>query len=200
VQYIIVYTCLQEFQTICSNLTPEQVCSNISYCSLTHRRVHEIKRTYLASRIHGLFITWSQSFISTMHTRLHDIYGGACPNPFDNPLLLGNLYPYSLKLPSYLLGIPPLCRGANPHPLWSQVGCILAPPPFLPIPIFSSPTVLLVKRMPSYDDIAISASHSLIQLYIFFYITLCHLLLWKYLPWWLALPPFSPSDSPNRTI
>ncbi len=26
-------------------------------CSLPHRRVHEIKRTYLASRIHGLFIT-----------------------------------------------------------------------------------------------------------------------------------------------
>jgi hypothetical protein len=29
----------------------------INNCSLPHRRVHEIKRTYLASRIHGLFIT-----------------------------------------------------------------------------------------------------------------------------------------------
>jgi hypothetical protein len=27
------------------------------YCSLPHRRVHEINRMYLASRIHGLFIT-----------------------------------------------------------------------------------------------------------------------------------------------
>ncbi len=27
------------------------------------------------------------------------IYGGACPNPFDNPLLLGNPYPYSLNSP-----------------------------------------------------------------------------------------------------
>ncbi len=27
------------------------------------------------------------------------IYGGACPNPFDNPLLLRSPYPYSLNSP-----------------------------------------------------------------------------------------------------
>jgi hypothetical protein len=27
------------------------------------------------------------------------IYRGACPNPFDNPFLLGNPYPYSLNSP-----------------------------------------------------------------------------------------------------
>ncbi len=34
--------------------------------------------------------------------------------------------------PSYLLRIPPLCRGANFRPLWSLVGCILTLPPFPP--------------------------------------------------------------------
>jgi hypothetical protein len=29
----------------------------VTHCSLPHWRVHEIKRTYLASRTHGLFIT-----------------------------------------------------------------------------------------------------------------------------------------------
>jgi hypothetical protein len=38
--------------------------------SLPLWRVHEIKRMYLASRIHGLFITQTQSFISTTYTRL----------------------------------------------------------------------------------------------------------------------------------
>jgi hypothetical protein len=39
-----------------------------SNCLLPHRRVHKIKHTYLASRTHGLFITETQSFISTIYT------------------------------------------------------------------------------------------------------------------------------------
>jgi hypothetical protein len=51
------------------------------------------------------------------------------------------------------------------HPLWSQVGCILTSP-LLPIPFYLSPTVPHFKYMPSYDDIAISASHSPIQIWL----------------------------------
>ncbi len=39
-------------------ITTYQLLTNtIHKCSLPHRRVHEIKRTYPASRTHGLFIT-----------------------------------------------------------------------------------------------------------------------------------------------
>jgi hypothetical protein len=71
------------------------------------------------------------------------------------PLLLGN--------PSLTyLEIPPLCRGANSHPLLSQFGSILNPLT-LPIPPFPFQRFPLFKCMPSQDDIAISASHSPIQ-------------------------------------
>ncbi len=62
------------------------------------------------------------------------------PNPFlitlfvawkSLPLLLGNL-------PLTYLEIPPLCRGANSHPLCSLVSCKLTPPPFFPIPLSPS--------------------------------------------------------------
>jgi hypothetical protein len=113
-------------------------------CSLPHRRVHEIKRTYLASRTHGLFITKTQSFISTIYTRR------CMPQPpFDNPLLLlGNPSPYSLELSPYLLGNPSFVSWhespSTPVPGWLYTN----PPPFLPIPF------------PPPHDIAISASYS----------------------------------------
>ncbi len=37
--------------------------------------------------------------------------------------------PPSWKPSLTYLEIPALCRGASSHPLWSQVGCILTPPP-----------------------------------------------------------------------
>ncbi len=87
------------------------------------------------------------------------IYGGACPNPFDNPLLLRNPYPYSLNSPLTYLEIPPLCLGANPvhSDPWLAV---YWPPPFLLNPFFPSPTVPHFKYMSSYDNIATSASDS----------------------------------------
>jgi hypothetical protein len=93
-------------------------------------RVHEIKRTYPASRTHGLFITIF--YLHDIYT-ISTIYGGACPNPFDNPLLLGIPYPYSLNSPLTYLD-PSSVLWCDPCPLWSLVGCILTPPPFLPIP------------------------------------------------------------------
>ncbi len=92
------------------------------------------------------------------------IYGGACPNPFDNPLVLENPYPYSLN--TYFLTWNPSSM------LWcefpsTQIPCWLysdPPPLFLPIPFSPFPTVPHFKYMSSYDDIAISASHSPLQL------------------------------------
>jgi hypothetical protein len=95
--------------------------------------------------------------------------GGACPNPLIIPFCLESP-PLFLELPSYLLGIPPLCCGANSRPLWSLVGCILTAPLFLPIPFSPSPTVPHFKYMSSYDDIAISASqvrYSILKLSLF---------------------------------
>jgi hypothetical protein len=83
---------------------------------------------YPASRTHGLFITYTQSFISMIYTRLARYIGGACPNPFDNPLLLGNafLIPWTPLLLTWNPSSVPWC---NPCLLWSLVGCILSPPP-----------------------------------------------------------------------
>jgi hypothetical protein len=92
-------------------------------CSLLHWRVHEIKRTYFASRTHGLFITQTQSFISTIYTEVH------APILLIIPLLLlGNPSLYSLELFPYLLGNPSSVLWRKSRPLWSLVGCILTPP------------------------------------------------------------------------
>jgi hypothetical protein len=94
------------------------------------------------------------------------IRGGACPNPFDSPhLLLGNPSrnpsPYPSDLILYLIGNPSSMSWreslSTPIPGWL---CTDPPPPFLPLPFFPSPTVPHFKCMPSYNDIAISASHS----------------------------------------
>ncbi len=64
-------------------------------------------------------------------------------NPFlTSPFCCLEIPPSPLRKPSLTyLEIPPLCRGANSRPLWSEVGCILTPPtpPFL----FPLPTVPL---------------------------------------------------------
>jgi hypothetical protein len=77
-------------------------------------------------------------------------------------LLLRNPYPYSLNFPlTYLESL--LCAVAR-IPVHSDPWlAVYWPPPFLPIPFFPSTTVSHFKYMSSYDDIAISASHSLIQ-------------------------------------
>jgi hypothetical protein len=80
------------------------------------------------------------------------------PQSFRLPPLLRKPYPYSLNSPLTYLEIPPLWSGANPHPLWSLVGCTLTPLP--PFPFFLSPMAPHFKYMSSYDDIAIKASHS----------------------------------------
>jgi hypothetical protein len=57
-------------------------------------------------------------------------------NPFWHPFFLLRIPPpTSWKLSLTYLEIPPLCRCANSRPLWSQVGCILNPPPRSPIPL-----------------------------------------------------------------
>jgi hypothetical protein len=87
------------------------------------------------------------------------------PNPFlTSPFCCLEIPPpISWKPFLTYLEIPPLCRGTNSHPLWSQVGCILTPP-HSPIPLSPSQRFPLLKCMPSHNDIAISASHSPIQL------------------------------------
>ncbi len=86
------------------------------------------------------------------------------PSPFSiTPFCYLEIPPLILwNPPLTYLEIPPLCPGANSRPLWSLVGCRPNPPrpPYSPFPL---PTVPLLKCMPSYDDIAISASHGPIQ-------------------------------------
>jgi hypothetical protein len=134
-------------------------------CSLPLWRVHEIKHMYLASRIHGLFITLTQFFISTTYTQLAQYVqgwhytGGTWCNPLYNPPLPGKSLPCSWTPLTYLESL--LCVWCDSRPLWSQVACVLTfPPPFLPIPFSLSPTVPHLKYMPSYDNITTSASHS----------------------------------------
>jgi hypothetical protein len=110
------------------------------YCSLPLWRVHEIKHTYLASRIHGLFITLTQFFISTTYTQLAryvqdwhllEVQGTA-------PLitLLTWKIPPLFLIPSYVLGIPPLRVARFPSTLVPGCLCTDLPPFFLPIPLF----------------------------------------------------------------
>ncbi len=55
-------------QLICTSITlGSPTCHQ---CLLPLRRVHEIKRMYLASRTHGLFITQTHPFISCIHTMI----------------------------------------------------------------------------------------------------------------------------------
>ncbi len=83
----------------------------------------------------------------------------------DNPFLLpGNPSPHSLETFPLLTWKSLLCVVAR-IPVHS--GPWLAvnwPPPLLPNSPFPLPTVPLLECMPSYDDIAISASHSPIHL------------------------------------
>ncbi len=53
------------------------------------------------------------------------------PNPYlTSPFCRLEIPPPTSWNPSLTyLEIPPLCRGVNSRPLWSQVGCILTPPP-----------------------------------------------------------------------
>jgi hypothetical protein len=93
------------------------------------------------------------------------IYGGACPNPFGNPPLLGNPYPYSLSSPlTYLESLLS----------WRKFPSTLIPGwPYTDPPFSSSFPFPLPQRFPisntclptSYDDIEISASHSPIHVH-----------------------------------
>jgi hypothetical protein len=87
----------------------------------------------------------------------HDIRR-CTPQPFDNPPLLGNPYPYSLNFPfTYLESL--LCVVMR-FPSTLIPGWLYTDPPFPPIPFSPSPMVPHFKCMPSYDDITISTSHS----------------------------------------
>jgi hypothetical protein len=72
------------------------------------------------------------------------------PNPFlTSPFCCLEIpLPTSWKPSLTYLEIPPLCRGANSHPLWSQVGCILTPPPHSPAPLSPSQRFPLLNRCP----------------------------------------------------
>jgi hypothetical protein len=128
-------------------------------CSLPLWRVHEIKRTYIASRRRGLFITWTQFFISTTHTQLaryaqgwHYI-GGTWHNPLDNPLgsplgnplLPGKSLPCSWTPITYLESL--LCMWCDSRPLWSQVACVLTSPPFPSPSSFATPQWFPISNM-----------------------------------------------------
>ncbi len=145
------------------------VCANACccYCSLSlWRVVPGIKLTYLASRIHGLFITWTQFRLSTTfisgnyHTHIYRLviirtitrnyyvhayewtmyYGAAsCFLLFPFPI------PFCLPFTSlYLLGTLLAVIGSRPP--WSQVARklispFLSPPHSLPIPKSRPPGV-----------------------------------------------------------
>jgi hypothetical protein len=88
----------------------------------------------------------------------------ACSPLLATPFITLKSHPCpSGKLFLTYLEIPPLCRGANPCPLLTLVGCILNPP-HPPIPPFPFQRFPLLKCMPSQDNITILALHSPKQL------------------------------------
>jgi hypothetical protein len=114
--------------------------------------------------------TW---FIYNLNTifYLHNIYKEMyAPCPF-------LITPFCrLEFPPLSLGILPLLTWGNPSFVsWHKFPSILVPgwlytdPPFLTHSLTPLPTVPRLECMPSYDDSAISASHSPIQLDMVFY-------------------------------
>ncbi len=88
-------------------------------------------------------------------------FGVYNPIPFDNPLAWKSLPPSMNSLLTYLESL--LCVVVR-FPSTLVRGWLYTDlPPFLPIPFCLPPTVPYFKYMPSYDDITISTSHSLIQ-------------------------------------
>jgi hypothetical protein len=125
---------------------------------------------YLASCIHGLFITYTQFFISTTHTQLARYVqgwhynGGTWHNsldiplgcPLDNPPLPRKSLPCSWSPFTYLESL--LCVWCDSCPLWSQVACVLTSPPlpspssfpapqWFPISNMCPPTTTLLHRL-----------------------------------------------------
>jgi hypothetical protein len=108
-------------------------------CSLPHRGVHEIKRTYLASRTHGLHIyNLNTTFISTIYVPKAHVRDTAY-DTFSLPVpLFLTLFACTSINPFYLLGNPLLvlwCECSSTFdPSWRYTE---PPSPPSPIPPFS---------------------------------------------------------------
>ncbi len=138
-----------------------------SYCSLPLWRVHGINRMYLASRTHGLFITWTQFRLLTtfnIQTIIMYIYTEWQHNHGAIPLFLlplADSFFTSLPFPfTYLETLLGVIGSCSP---WSQVTRKLTSP--FSTPPHSKFPVTQVNCAPYYDDIVIPASHGPEQLW-----------------------------------
>ncbi len=118
-------------------------------CSLPLWRVHEIKCMYLASRTHGLFITWNIRFLAAFtqllytHIQIDITSYGAIPL-FYSPCKFPVNFP---SIPFYLLGNPPLAWSVPVH-LDPRLLVNWPPPPHSKFPTprgFPEPIVRLTK-------------------------------------------------------